>query len=105
MKRIAITPAMVNAVESAIHFAHGYEVGGHLAMLRAMSRRGLIKMHDGGGTLTDRGVWLYGYLLANGEQRRFSLAEMDGDAPESSAINQLPTHDECTCGCRQVRTN
>jgi hypothetical protein len=43
MKRIAITPAMVNAVESAIHFAHGYEVGGHLAMLRAMSRRGLIK--------------------------------------------------------------
>lgn len=87
--KIRITPAMVRSIEGATHFVHGYEVGGHRATLRAMASRGLVKLHDGGGTLTDRGVWLRGYLMANGPHRSFTPAEMDADDVEEAAAEAV----------------
>lgn len=78
MKRIVITAAMATAVENAIRFEHGYEVIGHTSMIRAMAYRGLVRMNNVGGTLTDRGMWLYRYLNAGFPLlRSFYPSDMD----------------------------
>ncbi|MEU9654830.1 hypothetical protein [Streptomyces chartreusis] len=73
---VKVTDAMVREIEKATVFEHGTEIGGHAAMLRAMERQGLIRQHGAGGTLTDRGMWLRGYLMAGGTGREFLADEM-----------------------------
>ncbi|MGW3727304.1 hypothetical protein [Streptomyces sp. NPDC000851] len=77
MDRVAITPAMVSTIAGALLLAHGYVAAGHTNTIRAMERCGLVRSNVGGVTLTGRGVWLRGYLMAGGPRRTFTVAEMD----------------------------
>ncbi|WP_340376454.1 hypothetical protein U5640_15905 [Streptomyces sp. SS7] len=78
MEQITVTPAMVRAIEGATRFAHGWEIGGHARMLRAMAARKLIRMHAAGGTLTGRGLAVKGHLDQDGKRRTFTAQELDG---------------------------
>ena len=75
-EEVTVTDAMVRQIEKATVFEHGTEISGHASMLRAMEQQGLIRQHAAGGTLTDRGMWLRGYLMAGGEGRNFRADEM-----------------------------